>query len=150
MGLGFDGSSIRGFQAINESDMLIFPDPDTAIVDPVYKIPTLSLIGNIKDPITLESYSRDVRHIAQKAEAYLRSTGIADTSYWGPEAEFFVFNDVQLWSEISIQVFMPLTPLKGVGIQAPMKVRTSGINRAIRKAISPFRHRIHYKIFDLR
>ena len=94
-GLGFDGSSIRGFQAINESDMLLFPDPDTAIVDPVCKIPTLSLIGNIKDPITLESYNRDVRHIAQKAEAYLKSTGIADTSYWGPEAEFFVFNDVR-------------------------------------------------------
>ena len=94
-GLGFDGSSIRGFQAINESDMLLFPDPDTAIVDPVCKIPTLSLICNIKDPITLESYSRDVRYIAQKAEAYLKSTGLADTSYWGPEAEFFVFNDVR-------------------------------------------------------
>ena len=94
-GLGFDGSSIRGFQAINESDMLLFPDPDTAIVDPVCKIPTLSLICNIKDPVTLESYSRDVRHITQKAEAYLKSTGIADTSYWGPEAEFFVFNDVR-------------------------------------------------------
>lgn len=94
-GLGFDGSSIRGFQAINESDMLLFPDPDTAIVDPVCKIPTLSIICNIKDPITLESYTRDVRHIAQKAEAYLISTGIADTSYWGPEAEFFLFNDVR-------------------------------------------------------
>ena len=94
-GLGFDGSSIRGFQAINESDMLLFPDPDTAIVDPVCQIPTLSIICNIKDPITLESYTRDVRHIAQKAEAYLISTGIADTSYWGPEAEFFMFNDVR-------------------------------------------------------
>lgn len=94
-GLGFDGSSIRGFQAINESDMLLFPDPNTAVTDPVCKIPTLSLICNIKDPITLESYSRDVRYITQKAEAYLRSTGIADTSYWGPEAEFFVFNDVR-------------------------------------------------------
>lgn len=94
-GLGFDGSSIRGFQAINESDMLLFPDPATAIVDPVCKIPTLSLICNIKDPITLESYSRDVRHIAQKAEAYVISTGIADTTYWGPEAEFFIFNDVR-------------------------------------------------------
>ena len=96
-GVGFDGSSIRGFQVINESDMLVFPDPDTAIVDPVCKIPTLSLVCNIKDPITLESYSRDVRHIAQKAEAYLKSTSIADTSYWGPEAEFFVFNDVRYY-----------------------------------------------------
>ena len=94
-GIGFDGSSIRGFQAINESDMLLFPDPATAIVDPVCKIPTLSLICNIKDPITLESYSRDVRYIAQKAEAYVISTGIADTTYWGPEAEFFIFNDVR-------------------------------------------------------
>ncbi|MCZ6678708.1 MAG: type I glutamate--ammonia ligase, partial [Candidatus Poribacteria bacterium] len=94
-GLGFDGSSIRGFQAINESDMLLFPDPATAIVDPVCKIPTLSLTCNIKDPITLENYTRDVRHIAQKAEAYLQSTGIGDTSYWGPEAEFYLFNDVR-------------------------------------------------------
>ena len=94
-GLGFDGSSIRGFQAINESDMLLFPDPDTAIVDPVCQIPTLSMICNIKDPITLENYTRDVRHIAQKAEAYLISTGIADTSYWGPEAEFYLFNDIR-------------------------------------------------------
>ena len=94
-GLGFDGSSIRGFQAINESDMLLFPDPATAIVDPVCGIPTLSIICNIKDPITLESYTRDVRYIAQKAEAYLISTGIADTSYWGPEAEFFLFSDVR-------------------------------------------------------
>ena len=83
------------FQAINESDMLLFPDPATAIVDPVCGIPTLSIICNIKDPITLESYTRDVRHIAQKAEAYLISTGIADTSYWGPEAEFFLFSDVR-------------------------------------------------------
>ena len=94
-GSGFDGSSIRGFQAINESDMLLFPDPATAIVDPVCKIPTLSLICNIKDPITLENYSRDVRYITQKAEAYLNATGIADTSYWGPEAEFFIFNDIR-------------------------------------------------------
>ena len=94
-GLGFDGSSIRGFQAINESDMLLFPDPATALIDPACKIQTLSLICNIKDPITLESYTRDVRYIAQKAEAYLVSTGLADTSYWGPEAEFFLFNDVR-------------------------------------------------------
>ena len=94
-GLGFDGSSIRGFQAINESDMLLFPDPNTAIVDPVCQIPTLSMICNIKDPITLENYTRDVRYISQKAEAYLISTGIADTSYWGPEAEFYLFNDIR-------------------------------------------------------
>lgn len=94
-GIGFDGSSIRGFQAINESDMLLFPDPSTAIIDPVCKVPTLSITCNIKDPITLENYTRDVRHIAQKAEAYLTSTGIADTSYWGPEAEFYLLNDIR-------------------------------------------------------
>lgn len=94
-GVGFDGSSIRGFQQIHESDMLLFPDPDTAIVDPACKIDTLSLVCNIKDPVTLESYSRDVRHVAQKAEAYLQSTGIADTSFWGPEAEFYLLNDIR-------------------------------------------------------
>ncbi len=94
-GIGFDGSSIRGFQAINESDMLLFPDPATALVDPVCQIPTLSITCNIKDPITLENYTRDVRYIAQKAEAYLQSTGIADISYWGPEAEFYLLNDIR-------------------------------------------------------
>ncbi len=94
-GIGFDGSSIRGFQAINESDMLLFPDPATALVDPVCQVPTLSITCNIKDPITLENYTRDVRYIAQKAEAYLQSTGIADISYWGPEAEFYLLNDIR-------------------------------------------------------
>ena len=94
-GAGFDGSSIRGFQAINESDMLLFPDPTTALIDPVCKVPTLSITCNIKDPITLENYTRDVRHIAQKAEAYLQSTGIADESFWGPEAEFYLLNDIR-------------------------------------------------------
>ena len=94
-GVGFDGSSIRGFQQIHESDMLLFPDPATAIVDPACKIDTLSLVCNIKDPVTLESYSRDVRHVAQKAEAYLQSTGIADTSFWGLEAEFYLLNDIR-------------------------------------------------------
>ena len=94
-GIGFDGSSIRGFQAINESDMLLFPDPATALIDPVCQIPTLSITCNIKDPITLENYTRDVRYIAQKAEAYLQSTGIADTSFWGPEAEFYLLNDIR-------------------------------------------------------
>lgn len=94
-GIGFDGSSIRGFQAINESDMLLFPDAATAMIDPVCKVPTLSIACNIKDPITLENYTRDVRHIAQKAEAYLQATGIADISYWGPEAEFYLLGDLR-------------------------------------------------------
>jgi glutamine synthetase len=94
-GIGFDGSSIRGFQAIHESDMLLMPDPATAIVDPVCAVPTLSLVCNVADPLTHEPYSRDPRYIAQKAETYLKTTGIADTSYWGPEAEFFVFDNVR-------------------------------------------------------
>jgi glutamine synthetase len=87
-GLGFDGSSIRGFQTINESDMLLMPDPTTAFVDPVLATPTLSIICDVQDPVTGESYTRDPRHVARKAEAYLSKSGIATTSYWGPEAEF--------------------------------------------------------------
>ena len=94
-GVGFDGSSIRGFQAIQESDMLLIPDPTTAFVDPFLEVPTLAIVCNVFDPITRQPYSRDPRYIAQKAEAYLRQTGIAETSYWGPEAEFFLFNDVR-------------------------------------------------------
>jgi len=94
-GIGFDGSSIRGFQQIHESDMLLRPDPNSVVVDPVCKIPTLSLICDVVDPITHEPYSRDPRHIARQAEAYLKKTGIADVSYWGPEAEFFVFDSVR-------------------------------------------------------
>ena len=94
-GIGFDGSSIRGFQEIHESDMLLMPDPTTAFIDPVLEVPTLSIICDVADPITRQPYSRDPRHIAHKAEAYLKQTGIADTSFWGPEAEFFIFNDVK-------------------------------------------------------
>ena len=94
-GLGFDGSSIRGWQAINESDMLVVPDMSTALIDPFMKPATLSLICDIYDPITKEKYSRCPRNIAQKAEAYLKSTGIADTVYFGPEAEFFIFDDIR-------------------------------------------------------
>ncbi len=94
-GLGFDGSSLRGWQAIHESDMLAIPQPETAFLDPFAALPTLALICSIQDPITGELYSRDPRHIAIKAENYLRSTGIADTVYLGPEAEFFVFDDAR-------------------------------------------------------
>ena len=91
-GTGFDGSSIRGFQTIDESDMLLVPDPSTAVIDPVYNIKTLSLLCDIRDPMTSSDYSRDPRYISRKAEAYLASSGIGDTSYWGPEAEFFIFD----------------------------------------------------------
>ncbi|HLA94070.1 MAG TPA: glutamine synthetase beta-grasp domain-containing protein, partial [Actinomycetota bacterium] len=85
-GLGFDGSSIRGFQEIQESDMLLVPDPDTAYLDPFTKHTTLNLHCFVKDPVTGEMYSRDPRFIARKAELYLKQTGIAETSFWGPEA----------------------------------------------------------------
>jgi len=94
-GLGFDGSSIRGWQAINESDMIVKPVPETAFIDPFTAHPTLVIICNICDPITGEDYSRDPRNIARKAEKYLASTGIGDTAYFGPEAEFFIFDDVR-------------------------------------------------------
>ena len=94
-GIGFDGSSIRGFQTIDESDMLLIPDPTTAFLDPFTQHPTLSLICNVRDPITGKAYSRDPRYIAQKAEKYLKSTGIAETSYWGPEIEFYIFDNIR-------------------------------------------------------
>ena len=94
-GLGFDGSSIRGWKAIDNSDMLVIPDATTAWVDIFNAEPTLSLICTIIDPITKEQYDRDPRGIAEKAEAYLKSTGIADTSFFGPEADFFIFDDVR-------------------------------------------------------
>ena len=94
-GLGFDGSSIRGWQNINESDMLVMPQPETAIVDPFFQIPTLSMIGNIQDPVTKEDYSRDPRNVARKSINYMKSTGLADVAFIGPELEFFVFDDVR-------------------------------------------------------
>src|SRR6266481_6988718 len=86
-GLGFDGSSIRGFQAIQESDMLLLPDPDTAFLDPACTIPTLSIICDVIQPGTIDRYSRDPRFVAKKAEAYLTESGIATTAYFGPEVE---------------------------------------------------------------
>ena len=94
-GFGFDGSSIRGWKAINESDMLIMPDPETMFLDPFITAPTLSLTCDVVEPATKEKYSRCPRSIAQKANAYLKSTGLADTAYFGPEAEFFILDDVR-------------------------------------------------------
>ena len=112
-GLGFDGSSIRGWQPIHASDMIILPDPSTAKMDPFTAIPTLSLISNIYDPITKEAYTRDPRNIARKAEAYLKSTGIGDTACFGPEAEFFIFDDVRFDSS-SHQSFYAVDSSEGI------------------------------------
>ena len=94
-GLGFDGSSIRGWQAINESDMLVVPQPETAVIDPFCPMTTIALICNIQDPVTREDYTRDPRNIARKSVNYLKSTGIGDTAFIGPEAEFFIFDDIR-------------------------------------------------------
>ncbi|HEX6509368.1 MAG TPA: type I glutamate--ammonia ligase [Chloroflexota bacterium] len=93
-GFGFDGSSIRGFQKIHESDMVLLPDLRTSFVDPFCSVPTLSVVCNVHEPVTLKPYSRDPRQVAQRAEAFLKRTGVATTSYWGPEVEFYVFNSL--------------------------------------------------------
>ncbi|HEY6038843.1 MAG TPA: type I glutamate--ammonia ligase, partial [Kofleriaceae bacterium] len=94
-GFGFDGSSVAGWRAINSSDMLMRPDPSTAVLDPFLKTPTLSILCDVVDPITHESYARCPRSLAKRAVSYLKSTGIADTAYFGPEAEFFIFDSIQ-------------------------------------------------------
>lgn len=97
-GIGFDGSSIRGFKEIHESDMLLMLDPATAFVDPMLQVPTLAIICDVYDPVTRQPYTRDPRYVARRAESYLQQTGIADISYWGPEAEFFLFGNVRYGS----------------------------------------------------
>lgn len=94
-GYGFDGSSIKGWQAINVSDLLVIPDPTTAVIDPFAEVTTLLLVCDVAEPITKESYTRDPRAVAKKAENYLKSTGLADEAHFGPEAEFFVFDDIR-------------------------------------------------------
>ena len=94
-GIGFDGSSIRGFQTIEESDMMLVPDPSSAFVDPIYEVSTLSLVCDVRDPVTEGPYSRDPRYVARKAEAYLKGSGVAKVSYWGPELEHFIFDNVR-------------------------------------------------------
>jgi glutamine synthetase len=104
-GFGFDGSSIRGWQPINASDMLVIPDASSAKMDPFFEAKTLVLIGNIVDPVTRESYTRDPRFIAQKAENYLKSSGIGDTVFIGPEAEFFIFDNIRFESSRNMSFY---------------------------------------------
>ncbi len=112
-GFGFDGSSIRGWQPIHASDMLVVPDAATAKTDPFFEVSTLVLIGNIVDPITREPYTRDPRNIARKAEAYLKSSGIGDTAYFGPEAEFFIFDDIRFESSNN-RAFYEIDSVEGI------------------------------------
>lgn len=110
-GIPFDGSSLRGFRGIEESDMLMVPDPDTAVVDPFHNVPTLSIICDVFDPDRVP-YQRDPRRVARNAEEYLRATGLADTSYWGPELEFFVFDSVRFLNQ-SHQAYYMLDSVEG-------------------------------------
>jgi glutamine synthetase len=112
-GFGFDGSSIRGWQPINASDMLVIPDAATAKLDPFFAESTLVLICNIVDPVTRESYTRDPRYIAQKAEAYLKSSGIGDTAFFGPEAEFFIFDNIRFESSRN-RAFYEIDSVEGI------------------------------------
>jgi glutamine synthetase len=112
-GLGFDGSSIRGWKGIEASDMLVLPDPTTAFVDPFAEHTTLSLTCDVEDPLTREPYERAPRGVATKAEAYLKSTGIADTAFFGPEAEFFIFDDVR-YNTASNESFYFVDSVEGI------------------------------------
>lgn len=112
-GFNFDGSSIRGWQTINESDMSFIPDPESAVIDPFYAEPTLSVVCDIVDAVTRQPYSRDPRHIALKAEQYLRQTGIGDRVFFGPEPEFFVFDDVR-FADAPHQSFYYLDSSEGI------------------------------------
>ena len=94
-GFGMDGSSIRGWAAIHESDMLLIPDPNFFMLDPFTEAPTLVMIADVIDPVTKQRYDRDPRYIAKKAEMYLGSTGLADTAYFGAEDEFFIFDNIR-------------------------------------------------------
>jgi glutamine synthetase len=139
-GLGFDGSSIRGFQEIQESDMLLAPDPDTAYLDPFTQHPTLNLHCFVKDPVTGEMYTRDPRYVARKAELYLRQTGIADTSFWGPECEFYIFDAVR-FDQNQHEGYYHLDAIEGVwnsgGSASSAGSRTSATSPGTRRATSP-------------
>jgi glutamine synthetase len=111
-GLGFDGSSIRGWKAIDESDMLVVPDPKSAVMDPFSEAPMLSLLCDIQDPITRENYSRDPRGIAKRAVAFLKSTGLGDTAYFGPEPEFFILDSVR-FDQTENQGFYEIDSVEG-------------------------------------
>ena len=126
--IGFDGSSIRGFQQIQESDMVLVPDPTTVFLDPFRERPTVVVICDIADPLTREPYGRDPRFVARKAESYLRDTGIADVSYWGPEAEFFVFDSVRFASEPH-QAFFAIGSREGIWSSGD---EDAGVNLAYR------------------
>lgn len=141
-GMPFDGSSVEGFQAINESDMKLVPDVSTAFIDPFRKHKTLDVAFSIVDPLTDEPYSRDPRQVAGKAEAYLKSTGIADTASFAPEAEFFIFDKVRFENSMQrsfYEVDSIEAPWNSGMTPRTMALRTSRSRTASRRATSRFR-----------
>jgi len=148
-GFGFDGSSIRGWQPINASDMLVIPDPTTAKMDPFTQSPTLVMICDIADPVTRAAYTRDPRNIAKKAEAYLKSTGIGDTAFMGPEAEFFIFDDIR-YNSTSYGAFYEIDSIEAPGTPAATRARTWATNRGPRKATSRCRRRTSFRTCAVR
>ena len=130
-GYGFDGSSIRGFKSIDESDMLLIPDTTTAKKDPFFKSPTLTMICDILDPVTRESFTRDPRNVSKKAEEYLKSSGIADVSYWGPEPEFFIFDSAR-FNQTSNEGYYFIDSDEGIWNSGELRTVDGGRNLAYR------------------
>ena len=141
-GLMFDGSSIAGWRAINESDMTLMPDPTSACMDPFFAASTMVINCDILDPASGQPYNRDPRGIAKKAEAYLKSTGIGDTAFFGPEAEFFVFDDVRFAADPTTPASRSTRPSCRSTPTRPTKAATSATACAPRAATSRFPRRI--------
>ena len=146
-GHGFDGSSIRGFQEIQESDMILIPDPDTAVIDPFRQHKTININCFVQDPVTGESYSRDPRYVAKKAEDYLGTTGIADTAYFGPEAEFFIFNDVRFMQD-QRSAFYQVDSIEGIWNSAKDEQPNLGFKPRYKEGYFPVPPMDHFQ--DLR
>ena len=144
---GFDGSSIRGFQEIQESDMILIPDPNTAVIDPFRQHKTLNINCFVRDPITGESYSRDPRYVAKKAEDYLSSTGLADTAYFGPEAEFYIFDDVRFGQD-QHSSFHSVDAVEGIWNSAKDEKPNLGFKPRYKEGYFPVPPMDHYQ--DLR
>jgi glutamine synthetase len=138
-GFGFDGSSIRGWKKISESDMIVVPEAGSALIDPFMAATTLVMICNIRDPITREDYARDPRNVAKKAENYMRSTGLADTCFFGPECEFFIFDDIRYDQTRPTPGTTSSTATRGAGTRVGRRAPTSATSRARRRVTSPFR-----------
>src|SRR5438132_216747 len=143
-GLGFDGSSIRGFQEIQESDMLLIPDPDTAVIDPFRQHRTLNINCFVQDPVTGEAYTRDPRYIAKKAEDYLRGTGIADTAYFGPEAEFYIFDSAR-FSQDQHSAFYSVDSVEGIWNSARDEGPNLGFKPRYKEGYFPVQHMDQYQ-----